>query len=194
MTVYEAIETRKSIREYEKRPVDREALTRVLEAGRLAPTARCSNATRFVVVDDPELLKKVQAACMGQPVMGKAPMALIVCSDSTRVMGCDQRASTIDCSIALSFMMLAAAAEGLGTCWIGGFEQPPLKEALGIPEEETLEDTYADSDSISDWAKNAVAWAVEEGYMNGKGENNLDPQGTATRAQCAAMLMRFVEM
>ena len=135
MTVYEAIETRKSIREYEKRPVDREALTRVLEAGRLAPTARCSNATRFVVVDDPELLKKVQAACMGQPVMGKAPMALIVCSDSTRVMGCDQRASTIDCSIALSFMMLAAAAEGLGTCWIGGFEQPPLKEALGIPEE-----------------------------------------------------------
>ena len=85
MTVYEAIETRKSIREYEKRPVDREALARVLEAGRLAPTARCSNATRFVVVDDPELLKKVQAACMGQPVMGKAPMALIVCSDSTRV-------------------------------------------------------------------------------------------------------------
>ncbi len=135
MTVYEAIETRKSIREYEKRPVDREALARVLEAGRLAPTARCSNATRFVVVDDPELLKKVQAACMGQPVMGKAPMALIVCSDSTRVMGCDQRASTIDCSIALSFMMLAATAEGLGTCWIGGFEQPPLKEALGIPEE-----------------------------------------------------------
>ena len=135
MTVYEAIETRKSIREYEKRPVDREAPARVLEAGRLAPTARCSNATRFVVVDDPELLKKVQAACMGQPVMGKAPMALIVCSDSTRVMGCDQRASTIDCSIALSFMMLAATAEGLGTCWIGGFEQPPLKEALGIPEE-----------------------------------------------------------
>ena len=118
MTVYEAIETRKSIRDYEKRPVDREALARVLEAGRLAPTARCTNATRFVVVDDPELMKKVQAACMGQPVMG-----------------CDQRASTIDCSIALSFMMLAATAEGLGTCWIGGFEQPPLKEALGIPEE-----------------------------------------------------------
>ena len=135
MTVYEAIETRKSIRDYEKRPVDREALARVLEAGRLAPTARCTNATRFVVVDDPELMKKVQAACMGQPVMGKAPMALVVCSDSTQVMGCDQRASTIDCSIALSFMMLAATAEGLGTCWIGGFEQPPLKEALGIPEE-----------------------------------------------------------
>ena len=50
-------------------------------------------------------------------------------------MGCDQRASTVDCSIAMSFMMLAATAEGLGTCWIGGFTQEPLKEALGIPAE-----------------------------------------------------------
>ena len=82
-----------------------------------------------------DLMKKVQEACMGQALMGKAPMAVIVCSDSTRVMGCDQRASTVDCSIAMSFMMLAATAEGLGTCWIGGFTQEPLKEALGIPAE-----------------------------------------------------------
>ena len=129
------IRARRSVRAYLEKEVPQQIEQALFEAGRLAPTARCSNATRFVVVDDPELLKKVQAACMGQPVMGKAPMALIVCSDSTRVMGCDQRASTIDCSIALSFMMLAATAEGLGTCWIGGFEQPPLKEALGIPEE-----------------------------------------------------------
>ena len=135
MTVYESIETRKSIRDFEKRPVEPEKLQRILEAGRLAPTARCSNATRFIVVDDPDLMKKVQEACMGQALMGKAPMAVIVCSDSTRVMGCDQRASTVDCSIAMSFMMLAATAEGLGTCWIGGFTQEPLKEALGIPAE-----------------------------------------------------------
>ena len=102
MTVYESIETRKSIRDFEKRPVEPEKLQRILEAGRLAPTARCSNATRFIVVDDPDLMKKVQEACMGQALMGKAPMAVIVCSDSTRVMGCDQRASTVDCSIAMS--------------------------------------------------------------------------------------------
>ena len=83
MTVYESIETRKSIRDFEKRPVEPEKLQRILEAGRLAPTARCSNATRFIVVDDPDLMKKVQEACMGQALMGKAPMAVIVCSDST---------------------------------------------------------------------------------------------------------------
>ena len=49
MTVYESIETRKSIRDFEKRPVEPEKLQRILEAGRLAPTARCSNATRFIV-------------------------------------------------------------------------------------------------------------------------------------------------
>ena len=58
MTVYESIETRKSIRDFEKRPVEPEKLQRILEAGRLAPTALCSNATRFIVVDDPDLMKK----------------------------------------------------------------------------------------------------------------------------------------
>ena len=48
-------------------------------------------------------------------------------------------------------------------------------------------DQFEDADSISDWAKNAMAWAVEEGYMNGKGENNLDPQGTALRCEIAKL-------
>lgn len=55
----------------EKRPMEPEKLQRILEAGRLAPTALCSNATRFVVVDDPELMKKVQAACMGPGAAGQ---------------------------------------------------------------------------------------------------------------------------
>lgn len=134
MNVYEAIQKRKSIRDYEKRPVEPEKLQRILEAGRLAPTARCSNATRFVLVDGPAALKKLQEGCPGQPAIAKAPAVLVVCSDNTREMGCGQRASTVDCSIALSFMMLAAEEEGLGTCWIGGFEQAPVKQALGIPE------------------------------------------------------------
>ena len=135
MTVYEAIQQRKSIRDFEDRQVEPEKVQRILEAGNLAPTARCSNATRMIVVDTPELKAKVQEACMGQELIGKAPMVLVVCSDSVREMGCKQRASTVDCSIALSFMMLAATQEGLGTCWIGGFTQEPLKAALNIPDE-----------------------------------------------------------
>ena len=135
MNIYEAIQARKSIRDFEKRPVEPEKVRRILEAGNLAPTAMCSNADRFIVVDDPALLAKVQEACMGQALIGKAPMVLVVCSSCVREMGCRQRASTVDCSIALSFMMLAATQEGLGTCWIGGFTQEPLKAALNIPDE-----------------------------------------------------------
>ena len=51
-------------------------------------------------------------------------------------------------------------------------------------------DAFVDGAQVSDWAKNAMAWAVEEGYMNGKGANDLDPQGTALRCEIAALSVR----
>lgn len=53
---------------------------------------------------------------------------------------------------------------------------------------------YTDADSVSSWAETAMRWAVENGVITGVTESTLVPQGTATRAQCAAMLMRFVEL
>jgi hypothetical protein len=57
----------------------------------------------------------------------------------------------------------------------------------GAQADASVLDQFADADSISDWAKNAMAWAVEEGYMNGKGEGVLDPQGTALRCEIAKL-------
>lgn len=53
---------------------------------------------------------------------------------------------------------------------------------------------YTDANSVSSWAEPAMRWAVENGIITGVTESTLVPQGTATRAQCAAMLMRFVEL
>lgn len=53
---------------------------------------------------------------------------------------------------------------------------------------------YADSGSVSDWAATAMRWAVENGIINGVTDTTIEPQGSATRAQCAAMLMRFCEL
>ena len=53
---------------------------------------------------------------------------------------------------------------------------------------------YTDADSVSSWAEPAMRWAVENGIITGVTESTLVPQGTATRAQCAAMLMRFAEL
>lgn len=135
MTVMEAIEARKSIRAYSGQPIEAEKLDRVLEAGRLAPSAKNQQAWKFVVVTDPALRARMVEACSGQKFVGEAPAVLVVCADNRREMLCGQLACTVDCSIALSFMMLEAAEQGLGTCWLGAFSADAVRELLQIPEQ-----------------------------------------------------------
>ncbi len=68
-----------------------------------------------------------------------------------------------------------------------------LYRLAGSPRAEDTELAYADQDRVSDYAAAAMAWAVEQGILNGTGEGLLNPQGNATRAQVATMLMRYVE-
>ena len=62
----------------------------------------------------------------------------------------------------------------------------------GSPTADGNLDGFADAGSTSDYAKEALRWAVEQGIVSGKGNGILDPQGYATRAQVSAMLMRFI--
>lgn len=135
MTVIEAIETRKSIRAYSPEPVEQEKLKKVLEAGRLAPSANNQQAWKFIVVQDAALREKLVEACSGQTFVGEAPVVLVICANELRDMRCGQPARTVDCSIALSFMMLEAAEQGLGTCWLGAFSADAVREVLAVPEE-----------------------------------------------------------
>lgn len=138
MTVLEAIQSRRSIRRYSSRPVEPEALERVLEAGRLAPSARNQQTWHFTVVRDSALRQQLMAACREQPQVGQAPVTLVIWSDVDRKMDCGQSAATVDCSIALSFMMLQATAEGLGTCWLGAFSAPEVQRVLSLPATATV--------------------------------------------------------
>lgn len=135
MTVMEAIESRKSIRSYSGKAVEEEKLRRVLEAGRLAPSARNAQAWKFVVVRDDALRSRLCEACHGQSSVSEAPLSLVICANDCRDMACGQPARTVDCSIALSFMMLEAAGLGLGTCWLGAFDAEAVRGVLKIPEE-----------------------------------------------------------
>ena len=133
--VLETARARRSIRKYLPTPVEDEKLAQVLEAGRIAPTAGNAQMWKFIVVRDPELVKKLVGACNNQRFVGEAPLALALCSDGEdRVMACGQRARVIDCSIALSFMVLVAAELGLGTCWLGNFSNEKVKRLLGVPD------------------------------------------------------------
>ncbi len=135
MEMLSAILNRRSIRQYQQKSVEDEKLTMVLEAARLAPSARNRQDIKLVIVRDAAMKEELQKACWNQTFISQAPLAIAVCATQEVMMNCGQAAHTVDCSIALSFMMLQATELGLGTCWMGGFEQAPVKKALELPEE-----------------------------------------------------------
>ena len=136
MDVMEAILARRSIREFVDKPVEKDKLARVLEAGRQAPSASNMQPWRIVAVTAPARRKKLAKATRGQDFVGQAPVVLVGCAVKTdRVMTCGQHSYPIDLAICMTTMSLAAVGEGLGTCWIGAFDEAQVKEILGIPPE-----------------------------------------------------------
>lgn len=133
MKVMEAIVERRSILSFSSKPVEEEKLLRVLEAGRLAPSARNMQDWKFVVVKDPSLRRRLAEAARNQEFVGQAPIVIVACGTSDYVMTCSQLTYPIDVAIAVDNMTLAAVEEGLGTCWIGAFYEDKVKELLGIP-------------------------------------------------------------
>jgi len=135
MNVFDAITTRRSIRSYLPTPIEEEKLQKLLEAGRLAPGARVEQDFMIVLVTDPELRKELVPACKGQDFVAEAPVVMVMCSTNDRDMICGQPVRPIDCSIAMSFMMLEAEELGLGMCWLGWFSAEEVQRILEIPKE-----------------------------------------------------------
>ena len=134
MDVYEAIATRKSVRAFKEKDVPEEKIVRLLEAARLAPSASNRQEWRFVVVRDPSMRKHLSVAARGQTFIGAAPVVLACCAETDEhVMACGQLCYPIDVAIAIDHITLCAVAEGLGTCWIGAFDEDQVKELLAIP-------------------------------------------------------------
>lgn len=135
MGVMEVIQTRKSVRAYTDRLVDDEKLNSILNAGRLAPSASNRQEWRFVIVRERTVCKKLAAVAGKQGFVGEAPVVIVACAETDgHMMQCGQLCYPIDVAIALDHMSLAAVELGLGTCWIGMFDEKKVKQLLGIPE------------------------------------------------------------
>lgn len=135
MKIIEEIVARRSIREYAPRAVEKEKIVRILEAGRLAPTARNQQDWRILIVSDPQLKGRlVDEASPHQLFLKGAPVILAACAlNPDYVMRCGHPAFLIDLAIVLEHIALQAVREGLGTCWIGSFDEGKAKNVLGIP-------------------------------------------------------------
>jgi len=135
MVVLKVIQSRRSIRSYDSRDVEEDKLLRVLESGRLSPSAGNRQERRFIVIKDTNTRKLLSEAAGNQRFVAEAPIVIAACSvEKEYVMSCGQLAYPIDTAIAVDHMTLQAVEEGLGTCWIGAFDEKKVKEILQIPD------------------------------------------------------------
>lgn len=134
MEMLPEIKNRRSIRAYAQEAIDREALTRIVDAGRRAPSAKNRQAWRFVVITAEETRRKLEAACFGQEYVGQAGAILALCTTNVDYkMPNEQYSHPVDIGIASAFMMLQVEHEGLGSCPVTTFSEPDVKAILSIP-------------------------------------------------------------
>lgn len=135
MEYNDLIRSRESIRNYDpNRPVPVEILQRILNAGRLAPSACNNQPWKFLVISSPEQLEKVRA-CYNREWFKEAPHILIVIGLQTQawVRSSDGYNSIeTDVAIALTHIILAAENEGIGSCWVEAYNPLVLRDALNL--------------------------------------------------------------
>ena len=132
MSLIDVILNRRSIRRYEKRPIPEETMKLILEAGRMAPSAGNRQPWHFIVVTEQELKEKL-SQWRYTPFLKDSAAVIVGCGENSRPRL--ERFTTIDVTIALENMVIAAWALGVGSCWIGGFDEKIVKELLEIPDE-----------------------------------------------------------
>lgn len=146
----EIIKERQSDRKYSDKPVEKEKLERILEAGRMAPSACNAQPWKFVVVNSPDVLAEIADAASEKTLgmntfLKQAPVLVVVVREkanlTSRIGGTikNKDYSLIDIGIATENICLQATAEGLGSCIIGWFNENRVKKTLGIPSEKRVE-------------------------------------------------------
>ena len=138
MEFKDVVKNRYSCKKYSERKVDRAKLNDILEAGRLAPTAKNLQEQRIYVVESVENLAKIDNAT---PCRYGAPTVLVVAFDKNNVFtypGGMRDSGVEDASIVATHLMLAAANEGVDSCWLNFFDPEKLAKDLGLPENEEI--------------------------------------------------------
>lgn len=137
MSVLKAIKERRSVRRYRPKPVPDEVLLRILEAARFSPSGKNLQPWKFIIVRDVGLKKKLAEAAVGQSFIAEAPIIVVACGfpdECYSRMGNYMKSWPVDVAIAVEHIILQAQEEGLGTCWIGAFEEREVKRILQVPE------------------------------------------------------------
>ena len=133
-TVLDIIKKRRSVRRFDGAEIPHEAIEQILEAGRWAPSGANAQPWRFIVVTEKENLKSIAECCYYKVFksrhVGEASTVVVICADPDA----GSQTYILDAAIAGTNMTLMATSLGIGSCWIGAFEEQTLKKMLCIPE------------------------------------------------------------
>jgi len=130
MSLIDVILNRRSIRRYEKRDVPEEALAQIIEAGRQAPSAANMQPIRFIILKDHEIKKKLSTNLFNRFIKN-TPVVIVGCANVKALL--TGKWAVVDTTIAMQNMVIAAWTLGVGSCWIGAFNEEKVKEMLRIP-------------------------------------------------------------
>jgi nitroreductase len=129
MDVYEAVRTVLAVRAYQDKPLPADAVERIVESARLTASSMNRQPWHFVVVQEPDQLRRLGALAKTGPYVAQAPLAVVVVVENTKF-------AVSDASRAIQSMVLTAWADGIGSNWVGwidGLEQ--IKPLFGIPDD-----------------------------------------------------------
>ncbi len=132
MEVLEAIKSRRSIRKYKDEPIVEEKIRKLLEAARLAPSAANKQNWKFIIISNEATRKRLVAACNNQSFVSNASHII------TGVVDPALKWHQVDLAIAFEHIVLEAVELGLGTCWIGAFNEENVKKILKIPQDKKV--------------------------------------------------------
>ena len=150
MTFMELVQKRRSVRRYSDRPVAREDVLKCIEAARLAPSACNSQPWKFIVIDEPGLRTRIaEKIFSGLYSMNKfakeAPVLVAAVSEKMKFLAAvgsqvrGTRYFLMDVGIACEHLILQAQELGIGSCWIGWFDEKALKEELKISKNKKID-------------------------------------------------------
>ena len=134
MALLPEIAERRSCLRFDGRAIDSAKLDQIIEAGRLAPSAKNRQEWRFIVIRKADLRDKIAAAAFREQNVGTAPVVIAACTTNIDyIMPNGQYSHPIDVAVATTFMALQAESEGLQSCFITTFDEQDVKDLLSVP-------------------------------------------------------------
>jgi nitroreductase len=135
LSVFETISNRGTIRRYLDQPISQENLIKIIEAARLSQSAANRQPWQFIIVTDVSMKKNLSKASRNQESVSTAAAVIVYLANPTEAAKVGPfEGFLIDGSIAIENMVLTSWEFGIGSCWIGAYDEKTVKELLGIPE------------------------------------------------------------